>query len=173
MAGFIADFFAPLIFFEGEVADIEGEIADIEGTVADVEGAEEIMLEIEELFDTIFFMVEVGIWIEFLIFLIIAILTLILCGIQTFFRLPKCLKWYLLNLVLYVLYLPFRFFFWIFGLSDLEKKVWDIIYDIDDDFHEFTKYHFAHFPDDVIKDCYCCTFPSFPGFPDNPLLTFG
>jgi len=73
-----------------------------------------------------------------------------------FFTVP-CFFWYVLNLICVVVYLPFSFIFWLIGITDIvENYLWAPIYIVDEVFYNFTGFHFAHFPDNVIKGCYHC-----------------
>lgn len=50
---------------------------------------------------------------------------------------PKCFIWYVLDIVTWLFYLPFRFLFWLFdsifdtNISKTEHNIWNIINDID------------------------------------------
>ena len=73
-----------------------------------------------------------------------------------FFIVP-CVFWYLLNLFGAIIYLPFAFIFWFVGINDVvEDYLWGTIYVFDEFVHDFSGYHFAHFPDFINKQCYSC-----------------
>ena len=73
-----------------------------------------------------------------------------------FFTVP-CLFWYMLDLVSKIVYLPFAFFFWLIGISDIiEDKLWGPLYIVDGVFYDYVGFHFAHFPDSIMKGCYSC-----------------
>jgi len=83
-----------------------------------------------------------------------------------FFIVP-CVFWYILNLFGAIIYLPFAFIFWFIGINDVvEDYLWGTIYVFDEFMHDFSGYHFAHFPDSVNKQCYSCqaNFKSDDGF---------
>jgi hypothetical protein len=73
-----------------------------------------------------------------------------------FFTIP-CAFWYILDLVGRILYLPFLFIFWLLGLVEVVNQyIWGPIYIADEVFHDYTGFHFAHFPDNIMKGCYSC-----------------
>jgi hypothetical protein len=73
-----------------------------------------------------------------------------------FFTVP-CSFWYILNLLTTIIYLPFAFIFWLLGITDIiDDYVWGPIYIADEVLHDFSGFHFAHFPDSIIKGCYSC-----------------
>lgn len=81
------------------------------------------------------------------------------CGFMlliNFFIVP-CVFWYLLNLFGAIIYMPFAFIFWFIGINDIvEDYVWGTIYVFDEFVHDFSGYHFAHFPDFINKQCFSC-----------------
>ena len=82
------------------------------------------------------------------------------CGfflLINFFTVP-CVFWYVLNLVCTVIYLPFAFIFWLIGINDLiEEYIWGPIYIADEVVYDYSGFHFAHFPDNIMKACYSCS----------------
>ena len=94
-----------------------------------------------------------------------SIFSYIMCGFLMIVKIPLCLKWYSLDILGKTLYSPFAFLFFIFGLTSIEKMLWDIIYDIDCTCYSMTGFHIASFPDSVIKDCYSCKIYPIPKFP--------
>ena len=82
------------------------------------------------------------------------------CGfflLINFFTVP-CVFWYILNLVCTILYLPFAFIFWLIGINDLvENYIWGPIYIADELVYDYSGFHFAHFPDHIMKACYSCS----------------
>ena len=73
-----------------------------------------------------------------------------------FFTVP-CFFWYILNLVLTIIYLPFSFIFWLIGIIDIvDDYFWGPIYIADGLVHDYSGFHFAHFPDSIINGCYSC-----------------
>jgi len=109
-----------------------------------------------------FFIEKLNMYIDFFNMIITLIETVIFyaaCSFTlliNFFTVP-CLFWYLLNLVLTILYLPFAFIFWLIGITDIvDDYIWGPIYIADGLLHDFTGFHFAHFPDSIINGCYSC-----------------
>lgn len=78
------------------------------------------------------------------------------CFMKFLKNLSRCIIYYSLQSIGYLLYLPFKLLIWMFCLQSYEKSVWDGIYEIDDGFACFTGFHFAKFPEGVIQDCYTC-----------------
>lgn len=73
-----------------------------------------------------------------------------------FFSVP-CAFWYLLNLFCVIVYFPFSFIFWLIDITDLVNDYfWGLIYLIDEIFYAYSGFHFAHFPDSILKGCYSC-----------------
>lgn len=48
-----------------------------------------------------------------------------------------------------------------YDLTPIENMVWDNIYYVDSIFYEISGFHFAHFPDDINRDCFTCKNVSF------------
>jgi hypothetical protein len=102
-----------------------------------------------------------------------------MCGLNGIFNLPKCFLWYLLEFIGWVLYLPFRFLFWLVdvivyavfkkdGLVKAEHQFWCILEDLDKIIHKISGAHIIHYPDSVIEKCYTCKMPPFPKLPSFP-----
>lgn len=87
------------------------------------------------------------------------------CGAQKIGTLPQCMGWYLLEIIGYILYIPFAFFFWLFSLQSIEKMIWNVLEDIDCFFYASTGYHLIHYSDSIIKKCYNCKLKKMPKFP--------
>lgn len=87
------------------------------------------------------------------------------CGIKTLRNLPKCMIWYVLDCIGTTLYSVFVklpvFMIRIltgFNMQPFVDGINCIIRYIDGLYFKLTCYHFIHFPDWVIKDCYTCDF---------------
>ena len=103
-----------------------------------------------------------------------------MCGLTGIFNLPKCFLWYLLEWIGWVLYLPFRFLFFLMdkvmkmiikkkGVVDFEHKVWCFLEDLDKFTHKnFNGMHIIHYPDSIVAKCYTCKMPKFPKLPKFP-----
>lgn len=99
-------------------------------------------------------------------------------SITRIMKLPMCAPWYILDMIGWLLYLPFRFVFWSIdylaniGVVELEHSFWNFAADTDCYIHgrddnEFidqcdpdmkeslnTGVHIIHFPDSVMRTCY-------------------
>jgi hypothetical protein len=92
----------------------------------------------------------------------VSIFSYLECGAIKIATLPQCMGWYLLEIIGYILYIPFAFFFWLFSLQSIEKMIWDVLEDIDCFFHASTGYHLIHYSDSIIKKCYKCKLKKMP-----------
>ena len=104
------------------------------------------------------------------------------CAFEKIVSLPKCFMWYGLETLGYILYLPFRFIFWVFdsmfqiGIQDMIQAGWDALDDLDKFIHDTgdgnmgTGFHIIHFPDSVIAKCYKCNVGCFPKMPNSKKL---
>ena len=93
------------------------------------------------------------------------------CAFYKITSLPNCFLWYSLDTIGFIIYLPFRFTFWlidtIFNLNstvqNLEHDFWGMLDYLDEYIHNEgegklgTGYHIIHFPDTVIEKCYKCS----------------
>ena len=103
-----------------------------------------------------------------------------MCGLTGIFNLPKCFLWYLLEWIGWVLYLPFRFLFFLMdgvmygiigktGVVNFEHQVWCFMEDLDKYLHKnFGGMHIIHYSDSVVAKCYSCKMPPFPTLPAFP-----
>lgn len=91
------------------------------------------------------------------------------CAWQKIIYLPKCFFWYAIDCITWVIYLPFRFLFWLIdyifniGLEDaIHDYFWCPLEDLDKFIHDDgpsnlgTGIHIIHFPDSVMDKCYNC-----------------
>lgn len=87
---------------------------------------------------------------------ILAVFKYISCGFNKIKNIFVCFKWYLLEMIGKIYYFPIHLICEFMKITDIEDEIWKMIYTADYYFHEYTDYHFAHYPDDVIKLCYKC-----------------
>jgi len=105
------------------------------------------------------------------------------CTINKIILLPKCFLFYGLDFVLWCMYLPIRFVFWLmdvilgsFNIKPFvvkaEHEFWAYIYGVDKYVHDDlgTGFHFAHYPDSVINMCYACGIPKWQKAPPFPKM---
>tara|TARA_B100000424_G_C22903938_1_gene480736 strand:- start:1009 stop:1389 length:381 start_codon:yes stop_codon:yes gene_type:complete len=95
----------------------------------------------------------------------------------------SCFFYYFLDIIGYVLYLPFAFMFYLFRSSieiyypdckreeyppiyNAEKEIWNLIYDIDCKIYDATGFHVFHYSEEIMKRCYSCSPGPFPPFPN-------
>lgn len=101
------------------------------------------------------------------------------CGLMGFFSLPQCFLFYLLDFILWVLYLPLRLLFWLIDcflymsigeefVVKFEHQFWCLMEDLDKIIHKLAGIHIIHYPDSVTAKCYTCKMPPFPTFPSFP-----
>jgi hypothetical protein len=107
----------------------------------------------------------------------------IYCLFIMFGNFSSCFFYFFLDIVGYVLYLPFAFMFYLFRSSieiyypdckredyppiyNVEKEIWDLIYDIDCKIYDATGFHVFHYSEEVMKRCYGCSPGKFPPFPN-------
>jgi hypothetical protein len=87
-------------------------------------------------------------------------------GIKFITNLPKCFKWYALEVFGNIIYSPFKFIFWVFDIRDIENMIWNYAEDFDCAFKKLTGYHIIHYPRDIQLQCYTFCPPDFTKFPD-------
>jgi len=87
---------------------------------------------------------------------ILTVFTYVSCGFNKIKNIFVCFKWYLLEMIGKIYYFPIHLICVFMKITDMEDEIWKLIYTADYYFHEYSGYHFAHFPDDVIKLCYKC-----------------
>ena len=83
------------------------------------------------------------------------------------FNFAGCFFWYMLEIIGQILYLPFRFLFWVMGCTGdkIEKGIWKVVDGIDCFFFDLTTYHVFRYSPEIIEKCYSCNPGPFP-FPD-------
>lgn len=89
------------------------------------------------------------------------------CSLTWFANFRGCFFWYMLEIIGQILYLPFRFLFWLMGCTGdkIEKGIWKVIDGIDCFFLDITTYHVFRYSPEIIEKCYSCNPGPFP-FPD-------
>ena len=105
------------------------------------------------------------------------------CLFTMFGNFSSCFFYYFLDIVGYILYLPFAIMFWLFRISietyysdcskdeypsiyNIEKEIWDLIYWVDCQVYDATGFHIFHYSEDIMKRCYSCSPGPFPPFPN-------
>ena len=110
-------------------------------------------------------------------------MNMISCLFVMFGNFSSCFFYYFLDIIGYVLYLPFAFMFYLFRSSieiyypdckrkdyppiyNVEKEIWNLIYDIDCKIYDATGFHVFHYSEEIMKRCYSCSPGPFPPFPN-------
>ena len=75
-------------------------------------------------------------------------------GIKLLANFPSCFPWYSLQILGNIVYAPFAFFFWLFGLESIENSIWSFLDQIDSAFYEATNFHIFHYSDAIQSKCY-------------------
>lgn len=78
------------------------------------------------------------------------------CGVRMIENLPKCMLFYLIDCIGYIMYFPIYVIIWIFTLEYYEKIFWKGVNTIDRYFHDYTTYHLFHYSDYIQNMCYRC-----------------
>lgn len=87
---------------------------------------------------------------------IVAIYNTTICAIKLVKNAPNCMIYYILDMIGYVIYLPFMLFFWIFGLRSIEKQLWKGINSTDKLVKSVTGYYIFSYPNSIMNKCYRC-----------------
>lgn len=82
--------------------------------------------------------------------------------IYRIFHFKDCFLWYMLEIIGFILYVPFEFLIWLFCMKESEKSFWKLVDDIDCMFKDMTGFHIFHYSDNVLKKCYAVRIPPFP-----------
>ena len=82
--------------------------------------------------------------------------------IYRIFHFKDCFLWYMLEIIGFILYVPFEFFVWLFCMKESEKSFWKLVDNIDCMFKDMTGFHIFHYSDTVLKKCYAVRIPPFP-----------
>jgi hypothetical protein len=94
-----------------------------------------------------------------------SIFSYITCGFKMIITLPKCFKWYSLDILGKTLYSPIGFLFFALGLQEIEKMIWDIIQSIDCFILSIFGSNISKVWDDATHECYSCKITPIPSFP--------
>lgn len=87
---------------------------------------------------------------------IIAIYNNIMCGVKLLKNAPKCMIYYILDMIGYVIYLPFMIFFWMFGLQSIEREFFKALDKIDKAVYSVAEFHIFRYPESLLNRCYRC-----------------
>lgn len=143
-----------------------------------------VIIIINCLFQFFFFLLEIFMWIgyfaKWLFYeLPIWLAKVLKCAVEGLINLPQCFLWYLLDFIAWVIYLPFRFVFWVLdyilgtggAIVGFEHNVWCFLGQLDSYIHDpspaglGTGIHIIHYSDSTIKTCYSCITGPCPPFP--------
>jgi len=97
------------------------------------------------------------------------------CSLTWFANFRQCFFWYFLEIIGQIIYLPFRFFIWLFtyiGIYDMEcveRDFWSGVNDVDCFIYSIVNFHLFRYSDEVLEKCYSCNPGPFP----LPNLKFG
>lgn len=127
----------------------------------------------------------------FATFYILWLLEYIICSFDKIMMLPKCFLWYGLDTASWIVYLPFRFVFWLLDsimfsgkpeagkkyppIQQMEHDFWCFMDDVDHFVHDKnseslgTGFHIIHFPDSVMHTCYRCKIRKWKSMPKSPV----
>jgi len=106
-----------------------------------------------------------------------------LCTYQMLANFNSCFFYFFLDIVGYVLYLPFSIMFYLFRsgietyysdckkkdyppIYTIEKDMWAAIYWLDCQIYDLLGFHVFHYSDEVLERCYKCKIGKFPPFPN-------
>jgi len=82
--------------------------------------------------------------------------------IYRIFHIKDCFLWYMLEIIGFILYVPFEFFIWLFCMKESEKSFWKLVDSLDCMFNDMTGFHIFHYSDTILKKCYAVKLPPFP-----------
>lgn len=83
------------------------------------------------------------------------------CGVRMIQNLHNCILYYALQSIGQIIYLPIRFYIWIFSMAGIdltptETIIWNYIEWFDGVVFKYMKFHFAHYPRNIRDQCYNC-----------------
>ncbi len=107
----------------------------------------------------------------------------IYCLFKMFSNFNSCFFYFFLDIVGYVLYLPFSIMFYLFRsgietyysdckkedyppIYNIEKDMWAAIYWLDCQIYDLLGFHVFHYSDEILDRCYGCSAGPFPPFPN-------
>lgn len=89
---------------------------------------------------------------------ITGIVTFIKCTISMVTNFPQCCLYYLMDIIGFLLYMPFALFFWALGMKSSEKELWVGIYAIDNTIYScLLGFHLFKYSNKTMNKCYRCT----------------
>jgi hypothetical protein len=107
----------------------------------------------------------IGQFFDFIFNIFKSIFSYVMCGFKMIITLPKCFKWYSLDILGKTLYSPIGFLFFVLGLKSIEKMIWDIIQQIDCFIYSVIGRNMASTWEGATKECYSCKIIPIPSFP--------
>jgi hypothetical protein len=107
----------------------------------------------------------IGQFFDFIFNIFKSIFSYIMCGFKMIITLPLCFKWYSLDILGKTLYSPIGFLFFVLGLKDIEKMIWNVIQQIDCFILSVFGRNAASTWEDATKQCYSCKIIPIPKFP--------
>ena len=87
---------------------------------------------------------------------IVSVYNNIICAVKILKNFHRCAIYYLLDMIGYVIYLPFMIFFWIFGIRSIEQELWKMLYKVDDGIKGVTGYNLFKYSNTIMNRCYRC-----------------
>ena len=87
---------------------------------------------------------------------IVAIYNNIMCGVKLLINAPKCMMYYILDMIGYVIYLQFMLFFWMFALQSIEREIFKGLDQIDKVVYGFANFHIFRYDNSIMNKCYRC-----------------
>ena len=79
------------------------------------------------------------------------------CGVKIITNIHRCFLYYVLDIIGYTLYLPFKLIFWITFTQFVEKRIWEGVRMIDDVIFGMTGYFAFQYSDSIMNRCYRCS----------------
>ena len=98
----------------------------------------------------------------------------LICTIKKIILLPKCALWYALDVVGEIIYLIFRFMFFVLDMifqRDITQYMdyfLGTMEEVDQLIYDLANFHIFHYPKSVVDKCYTCTISAFPRTPVWP-----
>jgi len=80
----------------------------------------------------------------------------VICAVKLISRAQKCMVYYLLDMIGYILYFPFMIFFWMFALQSIEREIFKGLDTIDSTVYGAFGFHIFRYPNSLMNDCYRC-----------------
>lgn len=80
----------------------------------------------------------------------------IICGAKLIANIHRCFLYYVLDIIGFTCYLPFKLIFWITYTQFIEKEIWKGVSMVDDIIFGLTGYFAFQYSDDIMNRCYRC-----------------